>query len=158
MKTLRFLHSDRLENERGHTIFELMVAFMIVAVLSATAVSNLKVTENPLADATFETAHFMKLVRARAISQTTYLKVSPSSTTKMIVQSGTSCATGTTYTTISDFLLVLPAGSRFSATTWSACFNPRGQASANVTFTIQDTSSGKTRTIEIALGGATQER
>ena len=138
------------KQEKGFSFLELLVTLSISGILVATAVSNLKTLENPLADASFQSTQFLKLVRSRAISRTLTLKVAPSSSTKLVVTSGSSCAAATT--AVSDLVLNLPTGATFSATNWSICFTPRGLSTSNTSFNLSESTSTKIRTEEVAIG------
>jgi prepilin-type N-terminal cleavage/methylation domain-containing protein len=136
--------------ERGFTLSEMIVTLGIIAILSATAVSNLKELDDPLADASFTVTHYLRLVRARGISQTIFVTVQPTSTTAISASSSDSCTSALTL--IPELNVTLPRGASLSDTSWSACFTPRGLSENNVTFQINDTD-GRSRTVEIALGG-----
>ncbi|MCB0322204.1 MAG: prepilin-type N-terminal cleavage/methylation domain-containing protein [Bdellovibrionales bacterium] len=149
---LQALHS-RVSTDAGFSVSELLVTIALIAILSAGAVSNLKELDDPLSDASFTVTHYLRLVRARAISQTSFIEVVPGSTTTIAASSSDSC-TGV-MTPIEGLTVNLPRGSQLTATDWSACFTPRGLSDANVLFTIRDTD-GRTRSVEIALGGGVQ--
>ncbi len=121
------------------------------AILMGSAVSNIRKLDNPIENAATETLGFLKQIRARAMSSTLAYKVSPESTTRLRVQYSTTC-TGTMVSDNSLFL-ELPKTTSFAATNWNTCFSPRGLASANVTFAIQDVGD-HLKTIEVVLGGA----
>ena len=137
-------------DESGVTIFELLAVLFIISLISATVVSNIKEINRPLTNATFEVTHFLRLVRARAISQTQYIKVSPTSAFAIASTAGTSCALATS--PISDLTLNLPKDTNLVSTSWSICFTPRGLTEASKTFQIRNEDS-LTKTVEIALGG-----
>ena len=140
-------------NSAGYTILEVLVTIAFMALLTKFAISNIKSLQNPLADASFEVSHFLRLVRSRAISQTLAIKVAPLSSTRIGTSKSTTC-TGT-MTAISDLTLTLPNQSSLPDTTWSVCFTPRGLAATNITFQILG-RDGRSKTVEIALGGGVQ--
>lgn len=140
-------------NNRGFTIIELLVVLAIISIMVATAVSNLKVIENPLNNASSASLTFLQLARAKAISQTKYCKVYPSTTTKLVTAFGSSCDAATAVD--NSLSLNYSSGTRLADTTWSVCFTPRGFSKTNETFVINDNSTG-TATIEVALGGASR--
>ncbi len=134
---------------------EVLVAITFIAILSYAAVSNIKSLENPLADASFQVSHFLRLARSRAISQTIAIQLSPSSSTGIAASSSDSCSG--TMTPMDDLSLTLPDGAFFVDTAWTACFTQRGLADDNIVFDLQN-QQGSTRTIELALGGGVQIR
>ncbi|MCB0352207.1 MAG: hypothetical protein KDD64_01745 [Bdellovibrionales bacterium] len=143
----------RAHGDIGFSILELVITVALMAVLTTVAVSNIKELENPLADASYQVSRFIRLVRARAISQTIVIVIQPSSTSEIVSFSSNDCAG--TLTAIDDLSLSLPDGSSLTSTDWSACLNQRGLSDTNLVFQIQDIE-GKTRTIELALGGGVQ--
>lgn len=136
--------------EQGFSVIELLTVLIIAGILSASVMSNIKVMNRPLTNASFEVAHFLRLARAKAISQTTYIKVAPLSAFKLVTYSGDSCANATTL--INDLNLILPNNTSLPSTSWSICFSPRGLAPTASMFSIKD-ENNTTRTVEIALGG-----
>jgi len=136
--------------QKGFTLIELMAVFMIVSILAATGMSNLKTLDNPLNDASLALTHFVKLARARAVSQTKAVVITPASSARLKVQSASTCSE--TMTDVSDFFYDMPDSTSFIDTTWSVCFTSRGLATTNQIFTIRNDKGG-TNEIEIALGG-----
>lgn len=139
--------------EDGFTLMNMITALGLFSVLSLMAVSNIKELENPLADASFQVSHFLRIARARAISQTMAIEISPSSSTELVASSSDSC-TGV-FTPLNDLSLTLPEGSSLTNTEWSACFNQRGLSDLNLLFSLQN-EEGAVRTLELALGGGVQ--
>ncbi len=147
------LRSIIRNDEQGSTLMNIAVTLGVIAILSAIAVPSLKSMNNPLNDASVMTTHFLKLTRARAISETKALRVSPLSTAKLKVEQGTTC--GGTFTPHANLALEMPEGANLTDTTWNICFTPRGLADKNIVFSIQN-AEGKLKKIEIALGGGTR--
>lgn len=136
--------------ERGVTLLEMLITIGLIFILSAIAVSNLRVTANPLASAGVSTEQFLQLARARAIAGTEVIRVTPSSAAKLQAFRGKTCDESTT--AVSDMLLDLPHEVSVQDTEWAICFNARGRADANVVFGLTDRTTG-TKTVRIALGG-----
>ncbi len=136
--------------EAGYTLAEMLVVMALIGILAGTAVSNLKELNDPLADASFTVTHYLRLVRARGISQTLFIQVAPTSSTIIAASSSDSCSG--TMTAIDDLEVNLPRGASMSDTSWTACFTPRGLSEDNITFDLSD-SDGQSKTVEIALGG-----
>lgn len=135
------------------SILELMTVLFIVSLISATVVTNIKDINRPLTNAGFEITHYLRLVRSRSVSQTSYLKVAPVSLFKLAAYSGDSCDAATT--ALSDLTLTLPNDTRLLSNSWSVCFTPRGLSSASEIFQIEDEGSN-VRSIQVALGGGVQ--
>lgn len=137
-------------HDRGSSLLELIVTMALIALLSAVAISNIKILENPLANASFNISHYMRLIRSRAISQTTTITVIPSSSAVISAYSADSCESED-LTEIPDLQLELEDDVHLSSTDWSVCFNQRGLASEHITFDFY--TSTATKTVQIALGG-----
>jgi prepilin-type N-terminal cleavage/methylation domain-containing protein len=146
----QFHPSPDFSCQRGVTLLEILVTLMIMTILLGTAVSNLKVLNNPLANASFSVSHYLRLARSRAISQTLAIQIAPSSSTTLAASSAKTCSD--TMSPMTGLDLQLPSGSRLLDTDWSVCFTARGLSTSNVTFDLSGDSSS-TRTVEIALGG-----
>ena len=143
-----------LRNESGYTLMNLLTTLSLIAIFSATAVSNLKVLENPLADASFALTHFLRVVRADAMAQTIAIEVAPTSSTTIGTSTASSC--DATMTPNTDLQLTLNDGVVLLDTTWSFCFTSRGLSDSNIVIDINEAERG-TRSIEVALGGGTRE-
>ncbi len=146
---MKFLTLKQIE-EKAFSLVELMVVLLIFGIVSASAYSNLNEVDSPLTNASFEVPHFLRLARSRAISQTLFIRVAPSSNFRISTSSSDSC-TGI-MTSIPDLFLNMPNDTRINSTTWSVCFTPRGIVSAATNFTISDQDS-RAKTVEVALGG-----
>lgn len=142
-----------LRNQQGTSIFNLLAAMAMISVLSTTAISNLKVVENPLADASFSMNHYLRLVRSRSISQTTFILLRPLSNTHVEAFSGDTCDKAVT--NLDDLRYEFPDETALATTDWEVCFTPRGLADNTVTFDMND-KRGYSRTVEVALGGGSR--
>ncbi|MCI5064794.1 GspH/FimT family pseudopilin [bacterium] len=143
----------QVSTEAGFTLTEMIATVGLVTILSTIAISNFKELENPVVDASYQVSRFIRLARSRAISQTIAIVIQPDSTTELVAFSSDDC--NGTLTSLGDLSMTLPDGALLSDTEWSTCFTQRGLSDTNVTFQIQDVD-GKSRTIEIALGGGVQ--
>lgn len=130
-----------------------MVVLALFGVLALTYTSNIKELENPLANTAHSLSHQLRLIRARAISQTTYMRVAPTSTGIIAVSKSTSC-TSSTLTAVADLKYTFDSSVHLNSTSWSICFTPRGLANSHVTFTF--TGATGTKTVDVALGGGTR--
>jgi Tfp pilus assembly protein FimT len=142
-----------IKNDKGYSLVNMLATLAMIGILLATATSNLKIISNPLADASFALNHYFRLSRARAISQTTVIKIAPTSTTRVVATSGETCDTATA--AVDNLAINLPTGARLVTTDWSTCFTARGLATEAITFSLID-DRGVTRTVEIALGGGSR--
>ena len=140
----------RMSGEGGYTVSNLLVTMGLIAVLSTTAIANLREMHNPLSDASFSVEHFLRLARSRALSQTEAIQVSPSSAATFVASSSDSC-TGI-MTPVANLSLTLPSGASLADTSWSICFTQRGLADANTTFDLLG-SNANVKSVSIALGG-----
>jgi prepilin-type N-terminal cleavage/methylation domain-containing protein len=143
-------YSTLHNRQTGFSLIELLAVLALFGILCTVAVSNITVLENPLASASANLTHYFRLVRSRAISQTRSIRITPNTSNTLIAESATSCS-DSTFSPINDLSLDLGTKVRFGSTNWSACFTQRGLAHAYTTFTV--TSSGNTKTVQIALGG-----
>jgi Tfp pilus assembly protein FimT len=123
----------------------------LISILSVVAVGDIKQVGSPANDAAFQVNHFLRLARARAMSQTEFIQVAPVNDSSLQASSSDSCFG--TMSTISDLTLSLPNDSAFSDTGWSVCFTPRGLAASNVSFMLYGEGYSHYRTVEVALGG-----
>lgn len=134
----------------GLSIIELVVTLAIAGIVMGTAISNLKELDDPLSNASFSLAHYFRLARSRAISQTLAIQLTPSGSTRIIAKSSNSCSG--TMTPVSNLNYDFPSGSRMLSTDWTICFSSRGFAASHVEFDIIGDST-QTKTAEVALGG-----
>lgn len=145
---------NKKKTEYGFTIFELLVAVSIVAILMGIVIFDIRGLQRKSVDAGDLVKGFVKQVRTRAVSSTLAYKVLPSSTTQIIAQFATTCSAGSWS---NDPLLILniPDDVELTDTSWEVCFNSRGIANSNITIPLQD-EEGETTTVEIMLGGSTR--
>ncbi len=147
----------RFHNQSGFTMFEILVVVALVGILTMVAVSNIKVLENPLTNTSANLTHYFRLVRARALSQTRSIKVTPSGTQRLIAASATSCsAPSEDFRNESSLTLDLDRQTQITDTSWSVCFNQRGLVHEYTAFTLSSGRSSKL--VEIALGGGIRIR
>ncbi len=104
----------------------------------------------PLTNTGFEITHYLRLARARAISQTQFIKIHPSSNFQLVSASGESCETASN--SISNLTLNLSNDTSLISNSWEICFTPRGLSNTSYSFQIRDELS-HTRDVQIALGG-----
>lgn len=132
---------------------ELVVTLAVFGIISAIALSNIKVLESPIVTTSANLSHFFRLVRVSAIAQTRSIKVVPTTTHHLATSTATSCA-DENFTDLPELSFDLEDEVSLDDTNWVACFTQRGQADEYVSFTISTSSAS--RTVEIALGGGVQ--
>lgn len=134
----------------GITLLEVLVVFSVIGILLGVALYGIQGTKNPLSNAVFSIEQFIRLARAKAISGTQSVKISPASDTTLQASAGKSC-TGE-LTDLSNLRLTLPKETALGDTSWSICFNARGIADTSISFTVVGPNSS-IKTVNIALGG-----
>lgn len=123
---------------------------LLISILSVSAMSNLKVLERPLDDATQQTLAFLKQVRARGMSSTLAMTIAPDGEGRLSVTRSTDCGETADWDPAS---LLLPQEVVFTDTSWSLCFTARGLATSAPVIELADVQ-GRTKRIEVFLGGA----
>ena len=141
----------KMSGFRGFTIVELLVVLSLISILTAFAVFNLRDLRNPQNAAAMEIMSFIKQARAKAIGQTVSYIIKPVSASRIGSTYGASCSGGV-QTPDPSLALSLPAGASLGNTTWSICFEPRGLSKNAVNIPV--TQDGKTKTVQVVLGGA----
>ena len=142
-------------DQSGFSFLESLSVLALVSIVSLIAVSNVNKMDDPLTSATAEMQSFIKRVRARAISTTSAYIIIPSNTGSIITKYSDSCSSST-LTDDPQLQMDLPRSTALSDITWSVCFNSRGLSDSNISILLGDTD-GRTRTLEIFLGGAVRE-
>lgn len=151
-------------NERGYTVLELLVTLGFVAILAGSATFQARKLSDPLQNQTALTLSFIKQIRAKAVSSTASYLIYPSSTKEIAVAKGTACpatmplnpSTLIPGSFVADSTrLVISEKVELATTNWGVCVTQRGlfTGAANVQLVDRD---GKSRTINIFLGGATR--
>ncbi len=143
----------KINKEQGFTVSHLLLTMALISILAATAIGDLKSGRTPVHDAALQTELFLKLARARAMSQTKFITVHPAGAWTLVAESSDSCSG--TPENIADLSLTIKRPAQIAYLESSVCFNPRGMASENVSFTINGDGE-HCREIEIALGGGTK--
>ncbi|MCB0345319.1 MAG: hypothetical protein KDD66_09375 [Bdellovibrionales bacterium] len=142
-------------NDVGSSLIEFIVAISLIGIVSGAVVSNMKVLDDPLTNASFAVEHFLRLTRGQAMSRTISVVVQPTSSLRLQASYADSCAEDAVLTPVSDLVLDLPRGASLVTTDWSVCFTQRGFADVASSFELQR-EDGELRTIEIALGGGSR--
>lgn len=139
---------------QGFTLLEVLVAMTISGVLLGIVSYQYLSLKNGVGFSAQNLAGSMKRVRSKALASTYFYTVKPTSTTKATVTYAGSCtAPAAQQQTDSTLEFKLDSPVAFSSLTWSVCFTPRGITTDSATITLQDTVSGLTKTVEVAIGG-----
>lgn len=139
-----------MSRSRGFSLFEVLVALSIFALLSTIAISNLKVLQSPVVTGAAELVSFFKAARAKAISTTMAYTVKATSSTSVVTTYAKTCST-TPQTDDATLALTLPRGATLANTGWSVCYNTRGIGDTSIDIDVRD--GAVTKTVQVVLGG-----
>lgn len=142
-------------SEKGYSVLELIAVLAIAGIVSAISFSNLRELSNPLDTGTAQVMSFLRHVRTRAVATTSAYKVTPLGNNQLRAQYAATCDSAL-FTNESKTTLELPTGVTFPSTLWSVCFSSRGLADGNTILTLID-SDGRSRSVEVYLGGAVRD-
>lgn len=142
----------KLTTQQGFTLLELLITFAMVASMLGIVAVLLPEMVNPAQNGAAQVAGFIKKARARAISTTSYLKVTPASTNGLSAERVSSCAAGSGDQD-TRMNLELPQGVVLTNISWSICFNPRGFSDIDTTIPLEDIYDGEQQ-VEVFIGGA----
>ncbi|MDD2941414.1 MAG: prepilin-type N-terminal cleavage/methylation domain-containing protein [bacterium] len=140
------------KTESGFTMVELAVVLGLGAILMGAGVSNLHSLSNTLENSASQVASHFKLVRAKAVSNTSAYIVRPASAFRIEVLEADNCSDAAP---VKDeaMTLNLPNGAVITDTAWEVCFNSRGLPDRSLAISLLDNDL-QTRDVEIFLGGA----
>ncbi|NJK41161.1 MAG: prepilin-type N-terminal cleavage/methylation domain-containing protein [Acaryochloridaceae cyanobacterium SU_2_1] len=172
-RLVRFRHPKN--STAGVTLIEMLVVLSLTAMLAAFTAPAITFGRNPLRDTSSRLAASFKLARARAMAETSAVRIRPLSSTEFVMERATRCS-DTTWTNISDrgqkngvtvnedlsfdspAQLISPTQVNGAVVTpvtnWNLCFNSRGMADKTVQITIRDSDANKQRTITVFQGGS----
>ncbi len=154
----------------GSTLIESLVTILVLGILTAIAAPNIRFGVNPLRDTSDRLAGNLKMLRAKAISQTSAyrMRAIPQGSGFVITHERArlcSDAPGDWRTDAAfaseDAAFDAPVtlatvtlnGTSASVNNWSVCYSSRGLASQNVVFTLQDDQSRQKRVTVFPGGG-----
>lgn len=177
---LQRLHGKK-ENYKGFTIIEILVVLMIAGIMAAFAAPTIKFGINPLQDTTNRIAGNFKLVRAKAMSQTSAYRVRQTSATQLTVERARSCFDTTGWTvdpsfTVEDLSLAeaediqglakneiiqivaatVNGTTVTTLTNWRLCYDSRGLADRTLVLTLRNITTNRQNRIEVFRGGTVQ--
>jgi prepilin-type N-terminal cleavage/methylation domain-containing protein len=164
----------------GVTLVELLAVVAITGVLAAIAAPSISMGNAPLKDSTNRVTANIKLIRAKAMSQTSAYRIRPTSVDQLVIERSTACnAAAATWVRdagfadedleLSKFIglarvtvngtNVTPASGVWAGT-WSICFNSRGMTTDNVVMTLGDISNSSNNNepnqLQVFPGGTVQ--
>lgn len=141
----------KMRKNAGISLLEMMVVLVLGTMLSYISFVNLRKFSNPAINAAASLSSYIKGIRQQALLSTRAYKITPISSTQARASYATSCSS-TSFTVDSTTTFKMPSGSALSSTSWSVCYSPRGLSPSSVNIIINDSS--KTKTVQVALGGA----
>lgn len=160
----------------GMSLIEIMVVIALTALLAALAAPAVTFGNDPLRDSSNRIAAGVKWARARAMAETSAVRIRPRNRTQFFMERARSCseADDDNWTRIGDRVrkdgrwvyedlsLDSPArmiradvdGNRLAdPRDWTLCFNSRGIADQTVELTFRDNDTRQRRTMTIFRGG-----
>jgi type IV fimbrial biogenesis protein FimT len=164
---------QKTNTKAGFSLIEVLVVIALTALLAAFAAPAITFGNNPLKDTSNRIAASFKLARAKAMAQTSAVRIRPISATEFVMERAARCS-DTTWTNISDRVekngqLVyedlsfdtpaqltaaqVDGNAVTPATNWNLCFNSRGVANTTVVLTMRDTNTNQQRTMTVFRGG-----
>jgi prepilin-type N-terminal cleavage/methylation domain-containing protein len=164
-----YLKSFNRSFSKGFTLTEVLVTLVVLGILTVIAAPTIRFGSNPLKDNSSRIAGNLKLLRAKAMSQTSAYRLQavpgdvPGTVTlgieRAMLCSDTVWTADPTFAT-EDTLLdrqvrisqVMSNGQSRPIDSWSICYNSRGLATRNLVLTLRDERSGQT--ITVFPGGA----
>lgn len=126
----------------------------IAALLLSLSALYLTPMESDLGAGIALTEGFLRQTRATAMATTSAYRVRPTSNTRLVAETGSSCL-GDTWIADADLSLELPGDVALADTAWSVCFGSRGLASGAVTIGLAQPGAGSRR-IAVLRGGTTR--
>ena len=113
--------------KQGFSLVELLVVLSIMAIGLSIAALNLRPLSAPLKSATNGVAGTFRQARTKAMSTTSAYRVSPSSTTRLIVETAKRCnSAASEWVAAPQFSFDLEENIVLSDTEWQLCFTSRG--------------------------------
>lgn len=169
----------------GFTLLEILVVLLLAGIMAAMSAPYISFGINPLPDTTNRLAGNIKLMRAKAMAETSAYRMRQISETQLIVERGRTCFDSTWIVdpsfTPEDISLaeaediqgmaknaviriVGAEVNRLTVTTlnpsgqlnWELCFNSRGMAGKNVRVNLKNIKTNDTKQIEVFGGGGVQ--
>lgn len=146
-------------SEQGSSVFELLAIAVIMAILFASIAPNLKGINDPLQNGSQELAGLFKQTRAKALQTTRAYLLQPVSGVRVQAGFANTCeeALADGVTLDPQLVLDLPNDVQLRESGWSVCYSARGTSNVNIELAI-DSDEGRSRSLEVFLGGAVRLR
>ena len=135
----------------GFTVLEAVVTLGLLSLVLGIGVANFKALYSPIDTSSKQLSSFLMLVRAKAISTTSALKVVPANDKSLVVQESTSCKS-LDWTLNDKIKLDLESEVSLGETDWTLCFSSRGLADKSLNIALHDNRSG-VQAVEVLVGG-----
>lgn len=170
-----------MQNSKGFTLIETLIVLLMLGVMIAIVAPNIRFGINSLDDTTNRLAANFKLVRARAMGQTSAYQIKITSATQLAVERAKKCSDTSGWIGEPSFtdedmglkeaqdvkgmaqhddIQIVTAEANGAAitplTNWKICFTSRGMADKNVKLTLKNTKTNQTRRVEVFSGGGVQ--
>ena len=143
-----------MNKERGASLIEVLGLLALIAVALGAIAMKMQTLGSPLDTSTSLLEGVFREARLNAIATMSAYRVSPSSTTRLKGEKGSTCS-ATTWTVDNSMRTDLSTGVTQSPTNWSVCFNSRGISTANVIVTLTHPKYGSRR-VEVLVGGTSR--
>jgi prepilin-type N-terminal cleavage/methylation domain-containing protein len=154
--------SLRAQSEAGFSLMEMMCATIAMGVLTALAVPavNSMAQGEPVENATNQLASDLRLMRTKAMANTSAYRLRLNSTKSFVVEYATTCdvqdADWKVEASFTQDELKLPDSVRVTLPTsnWRICFNSQGMSDQGLTLTLKNSKNNNTKSIQVFVGGA----
>lgn len=137
---------------KGFSLVELLMVLSLTSILMGFGVYEIKEFINPAVSASDELVTLLKVVRAKAISNTVSYRLKPNGNKQLVASFRTDCFSSDPWQGDGELTMDLPAGAYLNETDWEVCYDTRGFPDSNIVFDVRE-NGGSSKTIEIYLGG-----
>ncbi|MGB7416692.1 MAG: type II secretion system protein [Thermosynechococcaceae cyanobacterium] len=159
----------RKYSDQGFSLIEIIAVTTIVGVLAAMSAPSIQFGSQPLTDTNSRITANLKLIRAKAMAQTSAYRIRPISANQLVIERAQNCSATADWSRDPGFadedltldndveILTVTENSLTALTTaWSLCYDSRGMADKNLTLTLSD--GDDQNVIEVFPGGTIDSR